>query len=25
LKYITENKSQLDQAGVGAYTQDTLL
>src|SRR5207248_8224269 len=25
LKYITENKSQLGQAGVGAYTQDTLL
>src|SRR5437016_5664578 len=25
LKYITENKSQLDQADVGAYTQDTLL
>src|ERR1043166_5729872 len=25
LKYITENKNQLGQAGVGAYTQDTLL
>ena len=25
LKYITENKSRLGQAGIGAYTQDTLL